>query len=227
MANLGVDRSPWLSIIKGEGAGRSVSPSWPFLGSAWMTTANGATQVLEALAGGDAGAADRLLPLVYDELRALAASYFARQAVGHTLQPTALVHEAYLKLAGGGNAQWESRAHFFAVAARAMRQILMNHARDKAAAKRGGGRQRITLDEGVTPAGNGDRELDLLALDDALSQLSRLSERQATVVELRFFGGLTIAEAAHVLGVGTTTVEDDWHLARAWLGRELRAGNSR
>lgn len=185
------------------------------------------TRILQLFGGEDTdAAAAALLPVVYDQLRALAASYFARQPVGHTLQPTALVHEAYLKLAGG-EGQWENRAHFMAVAAKAMRQILMNHARGKATAKRGGGRQRITLDEGVTPAGNGDRELDLLALDDALGKLSRLSERQATVVELRFFGGLSIAEAAHVLGVGTTTVEDDWHLARAWLGRELTPGNSR
>jgi len=185
------------------------------------------TRILGELNAGDGSAAQRLLPLVYEELRALAGGYFRQQPSGHTLQPTALVHEAYLKLAGSENVQWESRVHFMAVAAKAMRQILMNHARGKATAKRGGGRQRITLDEGVTPAGNGDRELDLLALDDALGKLSRLSERQATVVELRFFGGLSIAEAAHVLGVGTTTVEDDWHLARAWLGRELRPGNSR
>jgi len=193
-----------------------------------MGSASGeVTRILGELNAGDGSAAQRLLPLVCDELRALAGSYFRQQPSGHTLQPTAIVHEAYLKLAGGENVQWESRAHFMAVAAKAMRHILMNHARDKAAAKRGGGRQRITLDEGVTPAGNGDRELDLLALDDALGKLSRLSERQATVVELRFFGGLTIVEAAHVLGVGTTTVEDDWHLAKAWLGRELRPGDSR
>ena len=181
------------------------------------------TRILQLLGGEDADAASAaLLPLVYDELRALAASYFARQAVGHTLQPTALVHEAYLKLAGGENAQWESRAHFFAVAARAMRQILMNHARDKAAAKRGGGWQKITLGEAVTPPGSTSREIDLIALDDALEKLSGLSERQARIIELRYFGGLTIDETAHVLGLGTTTVEDGWHLAKAWLRRELK-----
>ena len=181
------------------------------------------TRILQLLGGEDTdAAAAALLPLVYDQLRALAASYFARQPVGHTLQPTALVHEAYLKLAGGANAQWESRAHFFAVAARAMRQILMNHARDKAAAKRGGGWHKITLGEAVTPPGSTSREIDLIALDDALEKLAGLSERQARIIELRYFGGLTIDETAHVLGVGTTTVEDDWHLAKAWLSRELK-----
>jgi len=178
------------------------------------------TQILNDLSGGDQQAAARLLPLVYDELRALAGSFFARQTPGHTLQPTALVHEAYLKLAEHEGARWENRAHFFAVAARAMRQVLMNHARDKVAAKRGGGWQRITLDAAVTPMAT--REIDILALDEALDRLNALSERQARVIELRFFGGLTIAEAAHILGVGTTTVEDDWHLAKAWLSRELK-----
>ncbi len=177
------------------------------------------TQILNDLSGGDQQAADRLLPLVYDELRALAGSFFARQTPGHTLQPTALVHEAYMKLADS-DLEWASRAHFFAVAAKAMRQVLMNHARDKVAAKRGGGWQRITLDAAVTPMAT--REIDILALDEALDRLNALSERQARVIELRFFGGLTIAEAAHILGVGTTTVEDDWHLAKAWLSRELK-----
>ena len=181
------------------------------------------TQILIDVSGGDRQAAARLLPLVYDELRALAGSFFARQTPGHTLQPTALVHEAYLKLADS-DLQWESRAHFFAVAARAMRQILMNHARNKAAAKRGGGWDRITLDEAITPLGSATREIDLLALDEALDRLATLSERQARVIELRFFGGLTIAEAAHVLGAGTTTIEDDWLLAKAWLARELKKG---
>ncbi len=190
------------------------------------------TQILNALSGAGAGcagderAAARLLPLVYDELRALAGSFFARQTPGHTLQPTALVHEAYLKLTGREGARWEGRAHFFAVAARAMRQILMNHARDKAAAKRGGGWTRITLDEAVTPPGSTDRQIDLLALDEAMTTLATLSERQARVIELRFFAGLTIAETAHVLGLGTTTVEDDWQLAKAWLARELKQGKA-
>ena len=180
------------------------------------------TRILGELNQGDGSATERLLPLVYDELRALAGGYFARQQAGHTLQPTALVHEAYVKLAGG-EGQWENRAHFMAVAAKAMRQILMNHARDKAAAKRGGGAAKITIVEAMIPATEEPRQLDLIALDEALTKLAAVSERQATVTELRFFGGLTIADTAHVVGVSTTTVEDDWHMARAWLGRELQA----
>ncbi len=183
------------------------------------------TRILGELNQGDGSATERLLPLVYDELRALAGSYFARQQAGHTLQPTALVHEAYVKLAGG-EGRWQNRAHFMAVAAKAMRQILMNHARDKAAAKRGGGAARVTIIEAVTPVTDesvAGRQLDLIALDEALSKLAAVSERQARVTELRFFGGLTIADTAHVVGMSTTTVEDDWHMARAWLGRELQA----
>ncbi len=183
------------------------------------------TRILAELNQGDGSATERLLPLVYDELRALAGSYFARRQAGHTLQPTALVHEAYVKLAGS-EGQWQNRAHFMAVAAKAMRQILMNHARDKAAVKRGGGAAKITIVEAVTPVtGESDagRQLDLIALDEALTKLAAVSERQARITELRFFGGLTIADTAHVVGVSTTTVEDDWHMARAWLGRELQA----
>ncbi len=182
------------------------------------------TRILGELNAGDRAAADRLLPLVYDKLRALAGSYFRGGSAANTLQPTALVHEAYIKLGGNESIQWESRAHFMAVAAKAMRQVLMNHARDKAAAKRGGGWLRITIDEAAAigdARAAADRELDLVALDDAMTRLASLSERQCHVVELRFFGGLTVAETAHVLGVGTTTVKDDWQLARVWLGREL------
>ena len=180
------------------------------------------TQLLDQINRGDGSAADRLLPMVYDELRALAGSYFARQTPGHTLQPTALVHEAYLKLAGQQDVRWTGRAHFLAVAAKAMRQVLINHAKAKGTAKRGGGWHKITLDEAVTPPGSSMREIDLLALDEAMDRLSGFSERQSQVIELRFFGGLTIDKAAHVLGVSTTAVEDDWHHARAWLRRELR-----
>ena len=179
-------------------------------------------QILDDLRSGDASAADRLMPLVYDELRALASSVFVRQSPGHTLQPTAIVNEVYLKLAGRDGMRWENRAHFMAIAARAMRQILMNHARDKATAKRGGDWQRITLDDEVVPEAAGGREVDLIALDDALSKLATLSERQAEIVEMRFFGGLTIAETSCRLGVSTTTVEDDWRLALVWLRREMK-----
>jgi len=182
------------------------------------------TRVLMDMRRGDAAAVEQLLPLIYDELRALAASFLARQTPGHTLQPTALVHEAYIRIARKENPEWESRAHFNAVAARAMRQILINHHRDKVAAKRGGGIRRVTLDEAVTPAIGSEGELDLLDIDQALQKLGELSERQAHIVELRVFSGLTIAETAYVLGVGTTTIEDDWRLAKAWLALELREG---
>lgn len=181
------------------------------------------TQILRDLNAGDAQAADRMLPLIYDELRALAGSFFARQSPGHTLQPTALVHEAYMRLAQAANPNWNGRAHFFAVAAKAMRQILMNHARAQNAAKRGGNWQRMSLDEAVTPPGM-SQDLDLLALDDALTELATLAPRQAQVVELRFFAGMSIRETAAALGLGTTTVEDDWTAARTWLGRQLAAG---
>jgi len=187
-----------------------------------MGSASGeVTRILGELNAGDGSAAERLLPLVYDELRALAGSYFRQQPSGHTLQPTALVHEAYLKLAGSENVQWESRVHFMAVAAKAMRQVLMNHARGKATAKRGGGRQRITLDEGVTPAGNGERELDLLALDDALTQLQRQDARLGDIVVYRYFGGLTNEQTADLLGISARTVRREWSYARLWLYRMI------
>ena len=183
------------------------------------------TILLEQAGQGRASAADHLLPLVYDELRALANSFFRRQRTDHTLQPTALVHEAYAKLVGScggatGQALWASRAHFFAVAAKAMRQILANHARDRRAAKRSGQWHRVTLSEGVTPSGH--RDLDLVALDEALEQLAHLDERQAHVVELRFFAEMNVKEIAHVLGVSISTVERDWRMARAWLSARLR-----
>ena len=182
------------------------------------------TNVLAQLSAGDPAAAERLLPLVYEELRALAGHYFKKQRSDHTLQPTALVHEAYLKLVGQERPEWKSRAHFLAVAATAMRQILINHARDKKAAKRGGpDRQRITLDRALAAVESD--VVDVIVLDDSISRLAKLSARQARVVELRVFGGLTVEEAAHVLGVGPTTVKTDWQFAKAWLKRELAANN--
>jgi RNA polymerase sigma-70 factor (ECF subfamily) len=182
------------------------------------------TRLLAQLEGGDSTAAAKLLPLVYDQLRAVARSYFRRQPADHTLQPTALVHEAYLRLVNRKEEKWSSRAHFFAVASRAMRQILINHAERRAAAKRGGERQKLTLIEGLTPARQDD--VDLLVLDEALTRLSMLSERMGRVVELRFFGGLTVEEVAHVLSVSGRTVEGDWQTARAWLARELSEADS-
>lgn len=180
------------------------------------------TAVLQASDAGDAAATDRLLPLVYDELRALAQSHLAQERAGHTLQATAIVHEAYVRLVDQRRARFRDRQHFFAVAATTIRRVLVDHARSKGRLKRGGGQHRVELDPTVDWSGT--RALDLLALDDALRRLHDLHERQARVVELRFFAGLTIAQAAEVLGVGTTTVEDDWAVARAWLGRELEGG---
>lgn len=166
---------------------------------------------------GDEGAARRLMAVVYDELRRLAASYLGRQRDNHTLQPTALVHEAFLKLIDQTNG-FSNRAHFFAVAAKAMRHVLVDHARAKNADKRGGDWKRITLDQGLMPAGS---TVDIVALDDALEHLGALDARQAQVVEMRFFGGLSVEEAAKVLGVSKSTVEADWRMARAWLSRRL------
>lgn len=180
-----------------------------------------ATQLLGAIGRGDAHAGARLLPLVYEELRALAASYFRRQPDNHTLQPTALVHEAYLKLINQTSAQWNDRAHFFAVAAKAMRQILVNHAHARNAEKRGGGATRIVLADELAPVPQ--RDFDAIALDEALKRLAALDERKASVVELRFFSGLSVDEVAHVLNVSKTTVEADWRLARAWLSKELKS----
>jgi len=173
------------------------------------------------ISGGDAAAADRLLPLVYEELRAQAGGQMQRERPDHTLQATAIVHEAYLRLVDQARASDADRNHFFAVAATTLRRVLLDHARTRGRAKRGGGWGRIELDPSVDWSGT--RALDLLALDAALDRLAGLHERQARVVELRFFGGLTIAQTAEVLGVGTTTDEDDWALARAWLRRELEA----
>ncbi len=163
--------------------------------------------------------ADELFPLIYDELRAIAASFFQRQEPGHTLQPTAIVHDAYLRLVRQEDVEWTGRAHFFAVAAKAMRQILINHARDRRAVKRGGDWGRITLDEQLTPATH--RDLDIIALDEAMERLEEMDERQCRIVELRFFGGLTIEETGHVLDVSGSTVKSDWNMARSWLFDQL------
>ncbi len=182
-----------------------------------------ATELLERLRSGDSSAANELLPLVYDRLRALAGACMRGQATPQTLEPTALVHEAYIKLARS-DTDWESRAHFCAVAATAMRQVLMNYSRDKRAAKRGGGAVAVTLDEVAGPTGA--RALDLVALEEALEKLGELNARHARLVELRFFTGLDNREIAHVLDVSTATVEKDWRKVRAWLNRELTLGET-
>ncbi len=168
-----------------------------------------------------APSADHLLPLVYDELRRLAARFFRRETAGHTLQPTALVHEAYCHLAPQMRARWQSREHFIAVAAQAMRRILVNHAQRRQAAKRGGCWRRVSLD--ATDLQGEPRVLDLLALDEALTRLETLDARQARVVEMRFFAGLSVEETARVLDVSPRTVEIDWRMARAWLFNVLQA----
>jgi RNA polymerase sigma factor (TIGR02999 family) len=160
-----------------------------------------------------------MMAVVYDELRALAGSYFRMQPDSHTLQPTALVHEAFLRLARQDESKFRGKEHFFAVAATAMRQILTSHARKRLADKRGGGAKQVTLSNIVLP--DGPSTLDIVELDRVLSELERLNERQARLVEYRFFGGLTLPEIAKVLDVSITTIEKDWRRARAWLAAEL------
>src|SRR5688500_2659818 len=166
---------------------------------------------------------DSLLPIVYQELRRLAAGYLRRERAGQTLQPTALVHEAYLRLMKDRPGRWQNRAHFCAIAAHSMRQILIERARARGAAKRGGARQRITLDEGLVAGG--DRSIDLVALDEALERLAALDPEQARLVELRFFGGLTVEETAEAMQISPATVKRHWTIASTWLARELE-GNS-
>jgi RNA polymerase sigma factor (TIGR02999 family) len=180
------------------------------------------TALLEEWSAGDPRALDRLVPLVYGDLRRLAQSYFGRESSGHTLQATAVVNELYLCLLEQKRVQWQNRGQFLAVAATLMRRILVDHARKRQSAKRGGEAIVLALDEslGVPASGNPD----LVALDDALEALSALSPRQGRIVEMRFFGGLTIEETAAVLGVSPATVKLDWSLARAWLFRELNRG---
>ena len=183
------------------------------------------TDALIAWRGGDATAVERLAPLVYGELTRMAHGQLHREAPGHTLSTTDLVHEAYLRLVNQTRVDWAHRTHFYAVAAQAMRRVLVDHARRHHAARRGGGRQRLSLEAldwaDAAQLAAGDRADVLVALDDALARLAPLDERQARVVELRFFGGLTAAEAAEVLGVTSRTVERDWVKARGWLYREL------
>ena len=177
------------------------------------------TQILSELRNGDSSAADRLLPVVYDRLRELAEGYFRNQATPHTLQPTALVHEAFIRLINQKSATPEDRKHFIALCATAMRDILTDHARRRRAVKRGGDKQRVNL-TGVL-AGSEEADVDALDLDSALTVLNDLNSRQARIVELRFFGGLTMEEVAQYLEVSLTTVEGDWRMARAWLSAYL------
>ena len=177
------------------------------------------TRILRAWSGGDREAVDHLIPLVYDELHKVAAQYLRRQRPDHTLQPTALVNEAYLKLVDISTVSWEDRAHFFAVASQTMRHVLVDHARGRNRDKRGGGAQKVSLDEAVSFANN--QEIDVLLLDEALRELAGIDEQQAKIVELRFFGGLTVEETAVVLRISPATVKREWRIAKAWLYHRL------
>ena len=177
------------------------------------------TQILNEWSGGDADAPARLMPFVYDELRRRARSYLARERGSHTLQPTALVHEAYLRLVDQTRVNWQNRAHFFGLAANMMRRILVDHARARATGKRGGEDVRLSIEDVQIPLEQ--RAANLVALDEALKELAKFDERKSKIVEMRFFGGLTDEEIAEVLGISSRTVLRDWQTARLWLYREL------
>src|SRR5215510_6773646 len=179
------------------------------------TSSQQLSHLLQRWSDGDSEALDQLMPLVYGELRRMARRYMGQQPAGHTLQTTALIHEAYLRLVGQEERRWENRAHFFGVAAKAMRHILMDYARTQNRAKRGGGALQVSLDEALTFSA--ERSAELVALDDALNELAKLDERQSKVVELRFFRGLTEEEIANVLKDSPRTVSGDWSIARSWL----------
>ena len=177
------------------------------------------TQLLVAWRNGDQNARDELIPLVYQELHRLAHQYMSRERPGHTLQTSALVNEAFLRLADQRDIQWQNRAHFIGIAGQMMSRILVDYARNRGYAKRGGGTLQVSLDEDLIVSD--ERSADIVALDEALQSLARLDERKSRLVELRFFGGLSIEETAEVLGVSPGTVMRDWTLAKAWLRREM------
>jgi len=185
---------------------------------------SGVTELLRRWNSGDREAMDRLMPIVYDELRRLAAGYLKGERPGHTLQPTALVHEAYLRLVRQDRVEWQNRAHFFGIAASMMRRVLVDHARRRQAEKRDAGGFRLTLQLGE--AFEAARDPELLELDQALGRLERLDADQARVVELRFFGGLTVEETAVVLGISTATVKREWRTAKAFLRREMASDDA-
>jgi RNA polymerase sigma factor (TIGR02999 family) len=180
------------------------------------------TRLLAAWSDGDRSALDKLAPLVYDELRRLAHGYMRRERADHTLQTTALVNEAYLRLVDQRDVRWQNRAHFFAIAAQMMRRILIDYARKRAYAKRGGGARMLPLEE--TAVLTDDRASELIALDEALDSLAQFDERKGRIVELRFFGGLSVEEVAEVVGVSPDTVTREWRRAKAWLSREIHNG---
>jgi len=180
------------------------------------------TQLLVDWSHGDKAALDKLMPLVDEELRRLAHRYMSRERAGHTLQTTALVNEAFLRLINRSKVDWQNRAHFFGLAAQLMRTILVDHARSHACAKRGGGADKLELDEGLVVSQQ--KASEVLALDDALKELAVIDPEQGRIVELRFFGGLTVEETAEVLHISPATVKREWSTAKAWLYRELQNG---
>lgn len=186
-------------------------------------TPNEITEQLIAWSNGDEAALDALIPAVYQELRRMADYYLRGENTGHSLQPTALVHEAYMRLIDQTKVEWQNRAHFFGVAAQMMRRILVDHAKSKHRVKRGGTAPKVSLDETVSLSN--ERAAELVALDDALKVLNELDERKSRIVELRYFGGLTVDETAQVLGVSDKTVMRDWSLAKAWLYAQLSQTN--
>ena len=188
-------------------------------------TGTAVTALLLDWSNGDRGALERLMPLVYGELHNIARRHLSREDPDHTLQSTALVHEAYLRLVDQNRVQWQNRAHFFAVAAQLVRRILLDHARRRHAEKRGGMATRLTLDEGLLP--ERQRSIDILSLDEALNALAELDPQQARAVELRFFAGLTIAETAEAMGISATTVQRYWISAKAWLFDRLSGSGKR
>jgi RNA polymerase sigma factor (TIGR02999 family) len=183
------------------------------------------TQFLVDWSNGSEEALARLMPLVYDELRYLASRYLRHERAGHTLQTTALVHEAYIRLIDQHQVSWQNRAHFYGIAAQMMRRILVDHARGQQADKRGGGDPKLELDEAIAFAQ--EREVDLIALDEALTTLSTLDPRQSRIVELRFFGGLTVEEVAEVLAISRATIKREWSMAKAWLLLQITQGKTK
>ena len=199
-------------------------PARPEHNEAGTSRSGEVSELLQAWGDGDRRALDQLTPIVYDELRRLASHYMRGERPGHSLQATALVNEAYMRLVDYKGMQWQNRAHFFAVSAQLMRRILVDHARRRNL-KRGGGVPHVSLEE-TAMVGGGDRAADLVALDDALDALARFDPRKVQVVEMRFFGGLSVEETAEVLKVSSVTVMRDWSTAKAWLYRELAGGST-
>ena len=185
-----------------------------------MQNAEQITQLLKDWSEGNQTALDKLMPLVYDELRRQASRFLRKERSNHTLQTTALIHEAYLKLIDQKEVQWQNRAHFFAIASTAMRRILVDYARERHREKRGGSAEKLPLDEAFQIVSK-EKSMDLIALDEALTRLAKFDVRQARIVELRYFSGLSIDETAEILGVSNATVRLDWNLAKAWLKLEI------